>query len=562
MTSIEVHDSRRLTGPNLLQDGPGPTLDATVPSEVDREQLVASWREHVQTLLGALGQPAAVTAHRLWDGGLSLAFDAPIDRLYTMCELNEAAFDLAVADVTGSTAPIADVEHLREELAAERATSWTALLEAAAARGVDLLWDDDEFSVGLGQFATTWPVDSLPAVEDVRWSAAGHVPVVLVTGTNGKSTTVRLTASILSTAGVAAGSTSTDGIRIGDAIVETGDFSGPGGARTVLRHHGVETAVLEVARGGLLRRGLPLPHADIAVVTNIADDHLGEYGIETVEDLAQAKLVVAKAIRPDGLLILNADDPLLVAAAPAGIPIGWFTLDPSSEVLADHVALGGTGWTIVDGVIVERRESRETPIVRIDQVPITYGGAARHNVANTLAAVAIARRLSVPRDAIVEGLRAFKGDADDNPGRANRFTADGVEIIVDFAHNPAGMRAITEMAARLPAERRLVMFGQAGDRSDEAIRSLARAVWATDPDHVIAMDVPNYLRGREPMEVPELIANELRAAGASAGEVNLVSTPVEGVEAALAWAKPGDLLLLMVLEMRDEAIARITAAAS
>lgn len=559
MGSLEVHDSRRLTGPNLLQDAAGPTLDATIPPEVDVDRLIASWQTHVAELLTALGQPPATTASRRWDGGVSLAFAASIDRLYTMCELNEAAFDQAVAEVSGTAAAPVDIEHLREELAIERNLRWLDLEKAAAQRGVDFLWDDDEFSVGLGQFATTWDVASLPAPDEVRWSAAGHVPVVLVTGTNGKSTTVRLTASILSAAGVAAGSTSTDGIRIGDDVVDTGDYSGPGGARTVLRHPRVEAAVLEVARGGLLRRGLPIARADVAVVTNIAADHLGEYGIETVEDLAQAKLVIAKAIRPDGLLVLNADDPLLLAAAPAAVPIGWFTLDPSSPLLANHVALGGTGWTVLDGVIVERRESRETPIIRVDHVPITFEGAARHNVANTLAAVAIARRLSVPRDAIVEGLRAFKGDADDNPGRANRFSVDNVEIVVDFAHNPAGMRAITEMAARIPATRRLVMFGQAGDRSDDAIRSLARAVWATSPDHVIAIEVPNYLRGRAPLEVPELILDELLAAGASPGQLDIAGTPLAGVEAALAWSRPGDLLLLMVLEMRDEAIARITA---
>lgn len=553
---METSNSRRLTGPNLLQHGAGAAIDVTVDADVDVTGLVAAWESEVTRVLRALGEDVPTFAHRRFEGGVSLAFTAPIDRLYTMCEVNEAAL-AAAAD--GGRVSDDVVAGLRVELADEVAPDWLALSRAANERGVPLLWDDDEFSLGLGRTARTWPVDGLPSTDAVDPDVHGAIPVVLVTGTNGKSTTVRLAATLVDAPGRRAGHTSTDGIRVAGELVEAGDWSGPGGARTLLRRNDVDVAILEVARGGMLRRGLPVDRADVAVVTNISDDHLGEYGIETVEDLAQAKLVVAKAIGPDGLLVLNADDPLLVAAAPAGVPTAWFTLDPSHPMVGEHVAAGGTALTVVDGIVVERRGTRETPVVAVADVPMTLDGAAAHNVANLLAAVAVARRLRVERDDIATRAATFRGDPDDNPGRANRFDLDGVQVLVDFAHNPAGMRAILSTAAAMPSDRRLVMFGQAGDRSVEAIDDLTRAVWATRPDHVIASEVPNYLRGRDPMSIPAQIRETLLAEGAPPARVTTAATPLDGARAALDWSRPGDLVVLMTLEMRDAVLTLLRA---
>lgn len=554
MGGIEVRDSRRLTGPNLLQAGAGPTADVFVDDEQVVPDLVAAWETEVARLLALVDETPTTTAHRVFGGGVSLAFTGPIDRLYALCELNEAAIEVAVSVAMGAEPPEPDVDHLRAELAAETELCWLDLQHTAAAADVPFLWDDDEFSWGYGRHGAVWPVDALPDPTELDPDEYAAIPVAVVTGTNGKSTTVRLLSSMLEAAGRSAGHTSTDGIRVAGELVESGDWSGPGGARTLLRRPDVEVAVLEVARGGLLRRGMPLDRADVAVVTNVADDHLGEYGIETVADLAHAKLVVSRVIDDAGLLILNADDEHLVAAAPAEVPIGWFTLDPANTFVAAHVAADGVAWTVLDGVVVERRGDVTTPIVRVDQAPITLGGAAQHNVANLLAACAAARRLDTPRDAIVEGARAFRGDADDNPGRANRFDLDGIQILVDFAHNPAGMGAILSTASALPAERRLVMFAQAGDRSDRAIRALAGAVVDTDPDRVIAADVPSYLRGRDPMEVPALMMDELAARGFTGDIVTTATSPLDGAQQALDWARTGDLVVLLTLEQRDDVL--------
>ncbi len=195
-----------------------------------------------------------------------------------------------MADLGGSIAVMSKLA------ARESKPRLLAMQAAAASHHVPFLWDDDEVSVGFGKNAMTWPAEQVPEPESVDWSAIGSVPLGIVTGTNGKSTTVRLSAAILSAAGLRAGITSTDYIRVGDEILERGDFSGPGGARTLLRHPQSEAVVLEVARGGLLRRGVGVEHADAALITNIAADHMGEYGINTVADMAEAKFIVRRAL--------------------------------------------------------------------------------------------------------------------------------------------------------------------------------------------------------------------------------------------------------------------------
>ncbi len=552
---LDVTDSRRLTGPNLLLHGAGAVIEVVVDG-VGLDETVERWRHHVTDLCARVGLPAPRFGVRPHPGGAALAFSAPIDVLYAATDINDLAWQATVADVMGGGLPGVEgrVEALREELAKEANPALLALAEAAEERGVPLLWDDDEVSLGLGRAAKTWAWGDLPSPDDVEWDARQAVPVVLVTGTNGKSTTVRMLARVLRAAGIAAGLTSTDGIHVGDEVVDRGDYSGPGGARTLLRHAGVEAAVLEVARGGMLRRGLPVERADVAIVTNIADDHLGEYGIETLDDLAEAKLLLGRAIHDDGLLILNADDPMLVAHAPDDVPLGWTSLRSSNPVVAEHVEAGGTAWVVRDGEVVERTSAGDLGVVAVADVPATLGGAARHNVANVLGVVGAARRLGLEPATIAAGLRAFRGDGDDNPGRANVFDLDGARIVVDFAHNPAGMAAIAETAGRMPAKRRLVMFGQAGDRSDASIRDLVDTVWATAPDRIVAMDVPNYLRGRQPGEIPRLIAEHLGGLGAPPDVLDTAPSPLEGVRQALAWAEAGDLLLLMVLDDRQQAL--------
>ena len=552
---MKLLESRRLTGPNLLLDRPGAVIEVALePAEA--EAAVAAWREQARRILEAVGWTGEETAARLFPGGASLAISAPFDALYAATEVNEWAWAAAEASFGGEVPDIAvGRDALRQAIAQETNPALLALRAAAAARGVAFLSDSRFASVGLGTGSLTWPVEELPQPESVDWSAVHDVPVLLVTGTNGKTTTVRLVAAMVNAAGKVPGLTSTDRIEVGGEVIERGDFSGPEGARTVLRDRRVEIAVLETARGGILRRGVVIPRADAALVTNIAADHLGDYGIHDLASLTAAKLVIARVVRPDGRVVLNADDPELVAAA-GGMtaPVVWFTFDPGNPVVADHVAAGGEAVYVEDGALVLHREGERTAVIRVEEIPITFGGAARYNVANALAAIGLAAAAGLPVAAMADGLRRMQSTPEDNPGRANLFKWYGSRILVDYAHNPHGIKALLDIAQALPAKRRLIILGQAGDRSDEAIRDLARAAWELRPDHIMVKELPEMLRGRQPGEIPVLLEDELLRLGVPAANLERAASELEAVKKALAWARPGDLLVLLVHKHRDEVL--------
>jgi len=324
----------------------------------------------------------------------------------------------------------------------------------------------------------------------------------------------------------------------------------------VLRDRRVEVGILEVARGGILRRGLPIPSATVAIVTNVADDHLGEYGIENLASLADAKMVVAKAVGPDGRLVVNADHPLLLARGRRlRQPVLWFTMDPSHPVLSRHLARGGDAAYLDGDALVAARAGERDVIVRVPEMPIALGGAARHNVANALAAIGGALALGIPNDAIGRALRSFASDAARNPGRANVWPLGAATAIVDFAHNPHGLGAIAAMMAARSASRRGLVIGQAGDRSDDAIRALARAAWAMRPDRIFVKELEDYLRGRERGAVPAILAAEFRRLGAPEASLSTHAAELDAARAALAWLRDGDLLLLLTHERRGDVIA-------
>jgi cyanophycin synthetase len=543
-------DSRRLTGPSRLLPGAGAVIEVTFP-DGDSRRLIAGWRRHLRRMLEALGWVAEL-GELQWPGGASLAFTAPPDALYSATEVNEWAWDAAVADAAGEPEPPFDpaLSAIREHLARERNPALLALRDAARTHGVAFLSDNRAASVGLGSGSRSWPVTGLPEPDQVPWSEVHDIPTVLVTGSNGKTTTVRLLAALVEAGGRVPGHTSTDGVRAGGETLASGDYAGPEGARMLLRDQRVETAILETARGGILRRGLPLERADVAVVTNIAEDHFGEFGVFDCASLADVKLVVARVIPPSGRVVLNADDPWLTARADAagiGSAITWFSLDPANPRVQAHTAAGGEACVReADAFVLLRGATRET-VAPVSALPITFGGAARHNVANALGAIAAAAALGVPADAIAQGLAAFSGSAQDNPGRANLFDVGGLRVVVDFAHNPHGMAALGELARALRGRGRvLVALGQAGDRDDASIRELARAAHGLGPDHVIVKEMDKYRRGRAPGEVPGLIIDELRRLGVPEQAISAAPDDMGALRLALQWGRPGDLLLVTI----------------
>ena len=543
---MEFLDARRLTGPSLIFDGPGSILDVScTPEEAGR--LIPVWANHVARMLEALDWPSAHFSSRQLLGGVSLAFSAPIDALYAASEINEwawaaSAFELGVSeeepdfDETAKAIRASATEEANAEL------MW--LIDEAAAHGKTLLWDDDYVSIGLGRGSQTWPVREIPDALD--WDAFHDVPIGLVTGTNGKTTSVRLAAHILRASGQSVGLSSTDWIAVNDNVIDRGDWSGPGGARAVLREREVDVAILESARGGLLRRGLGVERADAALITNISEDHLGDFGSQDLNELVAVKWIVSRAVEESGRLILNADDELLRVRSNAfDGEIVWFGLDPNNDTIASHTRNGGLAFVLGGDELRKIEDGAQELICRSHEIPIALGGAARHNVANALSAAALAWCLGASLADIRTGLTTMVQDK--NPGRGNIYDVAGYKVLVDFAHNPAAMAALFDMARTIPAQRRLLCFGQAGDRTDDLIRELARDAWAIGLDRVVVSELAAYHRGRAHGDVFRIIKDELLRSGAVDGQILHFEEEMESFSAALEWAKPGDLVIMLAL---------------
>ncbi len=544
---MEFLDARRLTGPNLLWDEPGSILDVRCTAE-EVPTVVELWTAALRPMLDALGWGDQRTVYRPLIDGVSLAFSAPIDALYTATALNEYAWSVVESRVAGVPGPEFDevLIELRAELAAEVNPPLIELEAAARNHSVAFLWDDDHVSIGHGAGSETWPFRELPAPADLDWPRYHDVPVGIVTGTNGKTTTVRLATHIAAAAGNSVGVSCTDWIAVNDRIIDRDDWAGPGGARNVLRQSEVTLAILETARGGLLRRGLGVDQADAALITNIAEDHLGDFGSQSLDELLDIKWVVSHAVSAAGTLVLNADDRRLVAkAADYAGRIVWFTLSDDNPVVAKHLAAGGAAFLLEADELCRREGASREVICRSDEIPITLGGAARHNVANALAAAALTHALGVSLDDVRSGLKSMSQE--ENPGRTNVYETPDLRVIVDFAHNPAAMQSLFDMATALPAKRRLLAFGQAGDRPDELIRELARNAWAMGLDAVVVSELSHYHRGREHGEVYGIIRDELLSAGADAGQIHHFEEEIESLEFALGWAEPGDLIIMLAL---------------
>lgn len=543
---MEFLDARRLTGPNLIFDGPGTILDVACTS-TEAKALVPVWANHVARMLEALDWPAARLSTLELSGGISLAFSASIDALYAATEINEwawaaSAFELGAAE----DEPDFDetLKAIRASAAEEANDELMWLVDEAAKHGKTLLWDDDFVSVGLGSGSQTWPVSEIPDAFD--WDRFHDIPIGIVTGTNGKTTTVRLAMHILRTAGKNVGLSSTDWIAVNETVLDRGDWSGPGGARTVLREQNVDVAILETARGGLLRRGLGVDGADAALITNISEDHLGDFGSQDLTELLAVKWIVSHAVEASGRLILNADDALLRArSAEYGGELIWFSLDSADELVMQHANAGGVAFVLEGSTLLRIEGDVRERICDGRDIPITLDGAARHNVANALSAAALTWCLGVSTKDIGAGLTTMVQDA--NPGRCNLYDLNGFKILVDFAHNPAAMAALFDMARAIPARRRALCFGQAGDRTDALIEELARDAWAIGLDQVVVSELAAYHRGREHGDVFRIIRDELVTAGADLSQIKHFETEMESFLSAIDWAQPGDLVIMLAL---------------
>jgi cyanophycin synthetase len=557
-------DSRRLTGPNRYFDGPAVTLTPLGAAAAEPAAL-EDWAERVRSLARALGWPDPTPVIERRATGVFLVFRAPPDVLLTATELAEWAWEASAARYTSKElerpGPQAfDLAHdfgndpagaLAARAAVERVPSLSLLRGAARARGLPLFEDDEEVSVGAGSGSRRWPRSALPVPEEVPWNELHDVPTALVTGSNGKTTTVRLVAAMAAAAGMAPGYCCTEGVFVAGRPIALGDYSGPAGARTVLRDRAVGLAVLETARGGILRRGLAVARADVAVVTNVRADHFGEYGVETAEDLAETKLVVARVLGANGTLVLNADDPVLMRAA-ARLPHAaaprraLFAFEDAHPALAAVRARGGSTCAVRAQELTLHHAGVEHRLGRIEDLPLTLRGAAHYSVFNLLAGTLVGAALGLPLASIARTVARFGADPADNPGRLERWTYRGAVVLLDFAHNPDGLEQLLRAARSLEPRRLTLLLGQAGNRDDGAIAELARTAAGFAPDRIVVKELALMLRGRKPGEVPALLQRALLAAGVATDRIYLEPDEETAARILLDAAQPGDVIVLPV----------------
>jgi UDP-N-acetylmuramyl tripeptide synthase len=555
---LVIDSCRRLTGPSLVWSETGAILDVLI-SDMDMERVLACWYRQLGQLLADLGWVEPKLTHRRFENGYNLLLAAPIDQLYSAVLVLETAWYYCACELLDQQAQPREpfLDAILRQMSEECSPALIEMEQAAAQHAVDCLVDDELVSLGHGIGSRCYPPGQIPAPDDVDWSQIHNIPVAMITGTNGKSTSVRLLDSIARASGHVSGLTSTDFVRVGDDMLDQGDYSGPGGARLLLRDPRLEVAFLEVARGGILRRGLPLRQARAALVTNIAADHLGEYGVNTLAALTETKFAVRRTLADDGILVANADDSETVSYLAAN-PLDnlcWFSLDKSNPQIQQQINLRQRCCFIDRGMLVYADAQDINEICAVSEVPMTLNGAALHNVHNALGAIGVASAMGYTSAQISKGLQQFHSNASDNPGRMNYFTLrNSARVIVDFAHNEHGVNAIVDTVKRMPARRKWALFGSAGDRSDEHIAAIARGVCLIEPDKVVITELDDYLRGREPGEVSQVMKQACLLAGIPETSIELVDSPLAGVKLSLSSMGAEDLGLFLVLAERDRVI--------
>ena len=458
--------------------------------------------------------------------------DAMHPRNRTLCELAAGAVGLDVAGL--------DV--LTPDIAVPFDANGAVIIEVNASPGIRMHTDPD---VGV-------PRDVPGAILDMLFppGAPTTIPVLAVTGTNGKTTTTRLIAHLFRSTGKRVGFTTTDGVYYQEHLLLEGDLTGPFAANIVLSHRGVDVAVLETARGGILRAGLGFEACDVGVVLNVTADHLGLGGIDTLEQLADVKALIPAVVKPTGHAVLNADDPLVLAmrARTPGTVVLFTTTPPGENAAVEtQLARGGIVARLErdgdDELLVIRDGERRAVLASVREVPLAFGGAARFQLQNLLAASAAAYVQGLPAERIREGLLGFVPSAERTPGRLNVIETERGRVIIDYAHNPAAVVGLLDFVSRSPATHRMAVISVPGDRRDEDLREVGRL--AAPMDYVIFKEHEHYRRGRAPGESARLLADGLLATGFAPERVATFPEEREAVAHAISRMRPGSVVAII-----------------
>jgi len=369
------------------------------------------------------------------------------------------------------------------------------------------------------------------------------IPVISITGTNGKTTTTRLIGHILRTSGLKVGMTNTGGIYIDNKCIEKGDTTGYESATAVLLNRTIDAAVLECARGGIIRKGLAYDLADVGVITNITEDHLGMEGIESLEDLAQVKSLVVEAVKDDGYAIINADDPMsLTILDKIKSKIIMFSKDKENKNLRNNIISGGVGVYSDQGIIIIESNDICKPVVRVDAINITLKGKLIYNVENALAACAACVALNLDIKIIKRGLTTFFGDEEQNPGRFNIYHINNATVILDYGHNIEGYKAVINGAKQIRHKRFIGIIGVPGDRTNKSICEIG-GIAGNNFDYIYIKEDKDR-RGRKKAEVSEMLMQGALANGFDAKKINVILDEKEALKVAIDKSLPGDLIII------------------
>lgn len=390
------------------------------------------------------------------------------------------------------------------------------------------------------------PFDADSEIEKIYPNGAeNRIPLVAVTGTNGKTTVTRMIAHILLETGLNIGTATTDGILYNGESVQIGDTTGPASAKKILSNQAVDIAVLETARGGILRRGLGWDWADVGVVTNITEDHIGQDGIESIEDLVWIKSLIAERVRENGTLVLNADDEqsanLINRRAVRRVPkkIIYFAVSENNPIVRAHLEKSETAYFVKDGWIIEASGENASELVEIKTIPVTIGGTAEFQVQNAMAAIAVCRTLKITPDKIAAALVEFQSAAN-NAGRNNFYRVGKGYALIDYGHNPKAFEAICRMTARWTDKRTVGIVSVPGDRNDELIKKAGRIAVAGFDRVIIKGD--HNLRGRREGEIAEMLGQLASEAGKES-ECEIVLNAEEAFERQIANIKENEVVV-------------------
>ncbi|MEQ8764574.1 MAG: Mur ligase family protein [Planctomycetota bacterium] len=514
--TIDVGESRQLLGPNLLWNRPGAGTDVYGPDR-ELDAFVRLWQKEGRRWLDALGWTHEDLAVRRFPGQACLAISAPIDGTHLASEVHRlltlAALRLARGEQPSDTE--SRFENLARLVEQERNPALRELRAAAVRYEVGFLVDEESVTVGQGSGSLTFPIDGVPDPGAIDWAEIHDIPVVIITGTHGKTSVARLLRRIVEAAELEVGMDTGEEVVVSGELLQSGEDPSAASALRVLRDNRIDVAILEVPRAGLCERGLPIEHASAALVTRIASR-----GVPAEE-------VVSRVLHEDSLLILNADSAIDVV--PAGVPNAWFGLDPAvRDHLGDECRTSGL-W-LEDGQLIWRHDGMVENVMPVSHIPSCLGGAAEHQIANVMGAVLAAGQLSISVSDIVHGLESFGANPLDNPGRIELRQKGDLRVLIDAAHDEVSLSALERTAGRVDATRRLWVLGAPlSDDAEERGRTLSRAAELGD-----WLGIAAGSSGLDPEVVEQL----------SCADIHLGLDPSSVARVALQEAKPGDLLIL------------------